>query len=169
MSKPLKFGAVLAGYAAALLLAGTASYVRGFWIPDDPASGGMQAYGDAIFFLGMFGFLALAPTALALYFLRLSATFWRALTVAALALAASGPVAAAMIRHPAESGWAALAGVFGLHRVLGAPLLCLGFLTGALIAPTQGPRLALLGAAVLEVVVSAYAFFCLIVLGHWLL
>jgi hypothetical protein len=68
-----KWGLVLTGYVAALLAAFAICYVRAVVMQADSpqdASGGMQAFGDLVLFLGLFGFFALFPTALALYFLR---------------------------------------------------------------------------------------------------
>jgi hypothetical protein len=162
----LKLGLILGGYAAALLLTCAAFYVCGLLTRNDPsqASAGMQAFADLILFLGMFGVLALAPTALALYFLRPFEKFWTVFSPVSLAFAATGPVAAAMIQR----NWAII-GILGLPRVLGAPLLGLGFLISAVIAPPRCSRWALLAAAAIEGAVSVYAFFCLFVMHHWLL
>ena len=170
MSSLSKLGLVLGGYALALAAAFAVSAVSALLAPNDPAqaSGGMQAFGDLILFVGVFGVLALVPTALALWFLRAFPTFWLALSIAALALAATGPIAAAMIQRMDQ-----LAGVLvaflGLLRVLAAPLLALGFAICALIAPTGRSRGALLAAAVIEGAVGAYLVFCLFVLGRWLI
>jgi len=99
MNRLLKLGLILAGYAAALLLTCAAFYVRGLLTRNDTsqASAGMQAFGELILFVGMFGVLALAPTALALFFLRPFEKFWTVFSLVSLAFAATGPVAAAMI------------------------------------------------------------------------
>jgi len=134
------------------------------------ASGGMQAFGDLLFLAGLFGFLSILPTALALYFLRQSEKFWTVLSIASVALAATGPLAAATIRSLDRSNSSfALLGFFQLLRVLGAFLLGLGFLVAAVFAPFRRARVLLLVSAGFEGVVSAYAFYCLFVLGHWLL
>jgi hypothetical protein len=168
MNRLAKPSVVLVGYAAALLGACAAVYVRELLTEDDPAqaSAGMQAFADVAFFVGVFGALALAPTALALHFLRRFDTFWAALSIASLALAATGPVAAATLRLH-EFPWA-IVGILGLHRILASPLLGLGFLTGAAIAPTRRSRAALFAAVLIEGAVSAYAFLCLFVLRYWL-
>lgn len=67
----MKLGLVLGGYVLAFLIACAAVYVNGLMTPADVqmASSGMAAFGDMVLFIGTFGFLALFPTGLALYFL----------------------------------------------------------------------------------------------------
>jgi hypothetical protein len=165
-SKLLKLGLVLAGYVTAFLLTCAFFYVRSLLTPQDPsqASAGMQAFADLMLFLAMFGFLSLAPTGLALYFLRRAERLWTVLPFACLAFAVTGPVAAAMI--PRNS---TIIGFFSLPRALGAPLFCLAFLISAAIAPRRCPYWPLLVAALIEAAVSAYVCLCLFILGHWLL
>jgi len=172
MSRISKVGVVLGGYAGALLAAFAASYIRGHFTRYDPsqASGGMQAFGDFIFFAGLFAFLSLLPTALAFYFLRPFEKFWTVFSIASLALAATGPLAAATMRSLDRSNsFGALLGFFQLLRILGAFLLGLGFLVTAIIAPVRRARLLLLVSAGIEGVVCVYVFYCLFVLHHWLL
>ena len=66
-----KMGLVIAGYILACLAASGAVYVNGLMTPADVklASAGMSAFGDMILFIGAFGFFALFPTGLAIYFL----------------------------------------------------------------------------------------------------
>ncbi len=66
-----KTGLVIGGYVGACLVASGAVYVNGLFTPDavKQASSGMSAFGDMILLVGMFGFCALFPTGLALYFL----------------------------------------------------------------------------------------------------
>ncbi len=166
-----KVGVVLVGYACALLITWAVFYIYVLMRKDTgAASGGMQAFGDFLLFLGVFCLLALIPTALALYFLRPFEKFWSVFSIASLALAATGPVAAVLMGRLHQSHSAAvLVGFFGLLKVLGAPLLGLGFVICAVIAPTGRSRWRLVAAAVIEFAVCAYAFFCLLVVGHWLL
>jgi hypothetical protein len=65
-----KAGLVIGGYVVACLIASAAVYVNGLLTPDavKQASSGMSAFGDMILLIGMFGFCALFPTGLALYF-----------------------------------------------------------------------------------------------------
>ncbi len=171
MNRLSKTGVVLGGYAGALLVTWAVFYIYVFMRKDiGPASGGMQAFGDSLLFAGMFGLLALIPTALALYYLRPFKKFWTVFSIASLAVAATGPVAAVLMGRLHQSHSAAvLAGFFGLLKVLGAPLFGLAFVVCAVIAPTGRSRLRLVAAAGIEFAVAAYAFFCLLVVGHWLL
>lgn len=170
MNRISKAGVVLGGYVAALVATYAVFQVYVWMRKDiDPGSGGMQAFGDLILFVGLFGVLALIPTALALYFLRPVKKFWSVFSVASVALAAIGPVAAAMMGRRPQSPWAALGlGFFGLLKVMGSPLFGLGFLICAAIAPTGRARWLLVAAAGIEFAVAAYAFFSLFVVGHWL-
>jgi hypothetical protein len=71
MSRLAKLGLVVGGYVAACLVASGAVYINGLFTQNAvaQASSGMYAFGDLILFVGVFGFLALFPTGLALYFL----------------------------------------------------------------------------------------------------
>jgi hypothetical protein len=167
MSRLYKLLVILAGYAAALLVSFAAFYVWRKINPSPDASGGMQAFGDSLGFLGLFGLLALIPTALALFFLRPFEKFWTAFSIACLALAATGPVAALMMSRTPSSSSAALIGLFGLLKVLGAPLFGLAFLLCTAIAPTRRSRWVLLTATMIEFAVGGYAFFFLFMKSHW--
>jgi hypothetical protein len=155
--KPLlKALAVLVGYSLALAVACVAVDVRQLNTqgPDAQASGGMYAFGDALLFGAVFGGAALLPTGLGLYFLRPVRTFWTLLAIAALALAATGPISAAayeLLRHldSAATFLQVCAGVVVL-RMLGAPLLAATFLLSACLAPTRFSRWSLVGATALE-------------------
>lgn len=170
-----KLGVIFAGYATAFLLTCAFFYVRELVMPQDPsqASGGMQAFGDLMLFLGMFGVLSLIPTGLALYFLRSHAGFWTLFSILCLAFACTGPVAAVFVQSSC-----CILELFKIPRILGAPLFCLAFLISAVIAPrrhspavaaSRSSRPLFLAAAAIEAAVSAYAFLCLVVLQHWLL
>jgi hypothetical protein len=158
---------VLAGYALSFLVAYAACDILGR-IRRDPGSGGMQAFGDFLGFVGLFGFLALLPTALALYRWRRSARFWTVFSASCLLLAVAGPIAALTLGRPYQA-LSAFVGLFGLLIVLGAPLLGLGFLVSGIIAPLRRSRRVLFAAAAIEFVVSGYAFVCLFLVKHWLL
>jgi hypothetical protein len=170
VSNLLRLGLVLGGYAVALAAAFAALAASALLAQDDPAqaSGGMQAFGDLLLFVAVFCIVALVPTALALWFLRAVPTFWLVLSIVSLALAATGPIAAAMIQHMDRLA-GALVAFLSLLRVLGAPLLAVGFAICALIAPTGRSRGALLAAAAIEGAVGAYMVLCLFVLGRWLI
>jgi hypothetical protein len=169
MTRLSRVGLVFAGYDMALLVAIAAFYFLSWLRMHQDTSGGMQAFGDSLLIIGLFGILALVPTALAFYFLRSSGMFWTVLSIASLALAATGAVAAVMMGRTLHSSWAVLfQSLSGLLIILGAPLLGFGFLIAALITPIRRSRWILVSAAAIEVTVSAYAFYCLFVLGHWL-
>ena len=166
MSRFSTLGVVVAGYVAALFVAFTASYLWARLNPS-PGSQGMQAFGDAVLFVGLFCVLSLVPTGIALYSLRPLQKLWTGLSISSLVLAATGPFAA-MTRWLHQSGWTTVESL-SLPRVLAAPLLGLGFLICGVFAPNRRSRLILLAAAGIEIVVSGYAFVCLFFVGHWLL
>jgi hypothetical protein len=167
MNGLIKTGIVLAGYATALLAACAAVAVRLNHTqgPDAQASSGMYAFGDSILFMFVFGVVALFPTGLALYFLRLFRPFWTAISIISLALAVTGIAAASVIAFASswplhEPRWV-IAEFLAVLLMFAAPLLAAAFILSAFIAPTQRSRWALLGAAAIEGMVSTYAFF------HW--
>ena len=160
MTPVAKVAVVAAGYVLALLAAGAAVAVNGAYIPEPQASGGMQAFGDLLLFIGVFGVLGLVPTGAALFFLRDSHRFWTLLASAGLALALTGVAAATLYvlgsrpgASPAMVHWAA----FSVLRILVSPLLAGALLLAAVLARYPLPRRALAGATLLEAAVSAYA------------
>ncbi len=163
-------GVILGGYVAAWLAAFAATALL---TPDEAARdpGGMAAAGDLFRFLGLFFLFALVPTALGLWFLRSVPKFWTVFGVASLVLAATGPVAAMVFPRSfgAQAPALVVLGFLALLRILGTPLMGLGFLITAWIAPGQQPRQAQLRAAAIEGTVALYAIFCFAVVGHWLL
>ena len=169
MTNASKTGVVLGGYAAALFVTYAVFHVYVLMRKEiDPSGGGMQAFGDFILLLGLFGVLALIPTALGLYYLRPFARFWPLVSYVSLAIAAMGPVAAMTLGRSQQSPWVQAVGFFALLKVLASPLLGVGFLVAAFIAPRGRSRWLLLAAATVEFVVIAYAGFCLVVVRHWL-
>lgn len=158
MTTTLKLLIVAAGYVAAFAIAtlvvnlhATIADARG----RDP-SGGMAAFGDSLLFLAVFVVAAIPPTGVALYLLRSQATFWRVAAAGAIVIAATGVAALPAMLMPLPAGtdgllaaWLALSPL----RVLLAPMLALGFALSAVFAPSRGPRLALLGACAVEVLV----------------
>jgi hypothetical protein len=163
MNALVKLGVVLAGYAAALLVAFAAVHVRQLQTQGEQAqaSAGMYAFGDFVLFVVVLGVLALFPTALALYFLRPVETFWTVFAIASLVVAFTGPVAALVntllaVLRVHQPIWGLVA-FLGLVRVAGAPFLAVGCLSGAVISPARRARWALLAAAVVETVVFACA------------
>jgi hypothetical protein len=168
LNKLVKIGAVPAGYAAALVAASVAVYVRILNTQDAAAqaSSGMYAFGDCLLFASVSGVLSLVPTALVLYYLRPFQRFWTVISCGALAVAVVGTATAIVMqtRHP---DWLITMILF-LVQILGAPLLGLAFLTFAAIAPSRSARWTLAASAGIEGAVSGYVFLCLFVLGHWL-
>jgi hypothetical protein len=169
----LKVGAVLVGYVASFIAGCVAVYSRQLLTQGYPAdaSGGMQAFGDAVLFLGVVGIAALFPTALALYYLRPYERFWIAFSVSCLVLSITGPFALVVhafagmfdFQHPL---WV-VAGFAELLRTAGAPLLAVAFLVCAVIAPARIPRRVLLTAAAIESAVSAYTFLHVLIMHRF--
>lgn len=134
------------------------------------ASSGMSGFGDAVLFLGVFGLLALVPTGVGLYFLRPYPCFWKLLSAASLALATTGITAVILYsigRREMAARLAMWAG-FSVVRIIVSPLLDLAFLVCAFLSPHRPSRFALLTAALMEAVVSAYggAFWFIHVVLH---
>ncbi|HQA26862.1 MAG TPA: hypothetical protein PK893_11990 [Candidatus Competibacteraceae bacterium] len=166
MNKLTQVGVVGGGYAAALLFAGAAFYLRQLSLDaTDQASSGMSAFGDLLLFIGLFGFLALIPTGLALYFLRPFEPFWTVASLVAVVLATTAiwagltVVWASNLPNPL---WG-VGELIGILRLLVAPGLALVFAMAALFAPIRRPRWLLFGAAVTEGLVSLSA------VAYWLL
>ena len=164
MRAPAKIGLVCAGYVGALVVATAvvAVYIAATSGADRQTSAAMFDFGDSILFLAVFAGAAVAPTGIALYFLRPYPVFWVALAVAALAVA--GTAAAASFFYLAAQGagpgsiahaWSAAA----VLRILIAPVLALAFLVSAVMTPSRWPRFALLAAAVIEAAAFACAAF----------
>ncbi len=152
-----KTGIVLGGYVAAFLLAAAAVELRLLMTADNPgaqASSGMYAFGDSVVFVFVFGIAGLAPTGLALYFLRPVRRFWIAASIGALAFAATGVAASALFwttrsQPPAQSLLSLAAGL-SLERIIVAPLVAAAFLVCAGFAPAASPRRAFALAALCE-------------------
>ena len=122
MNKFSKLALILAGYVAAMIAAFVGVELKEATDPVE-ASGGMQAFGDFLSFCVLFGLFSLALTAIALYHLRRSETFWRVFSSASLVFAATGPILALLTRRLNKSD-SLLVGFFALLRVLATPLLC---------------------------------------------
>ncbi|MBI5568011.1 MAG: hypothetical protein HY870_24145 [Chloroflexi bacterium] len=162
MTRLVKASLVLGGYAAAFFAASAtvAVHIALTSGPVAQASSGMYAFGDFVLFVAVFGLLALVPTALGLYFLRPIGKFWSSLSVLAVVVAVSGVVAAGliMLTFGTITGtiWNFISAIL-LLRVMGAPLLAVGDLVSALIAPAKQPRRRLLIGAAIECAVSVFA------------
>jgi hypothetical protein len=92
----VKFGVVLAGYVAAVLVASAAVAVRvaNTSGPDADASAGMYAFGDGLLFIAVFSAVGLFPTGLALWFLRPYRWCWVVLSIGAVTITATALLAA---------------------------------------------------------------------------
>jgi hypothetical protein len=164
MNKFGKIGIVIAGYILACVAAYAATYIQELATrgTDAQASQGMFAFGQSILFMLVFGGLALIPTVLAFYFLRSSEKFWNWFAVLCLAYSIMGLVvviANALMNANgayASSSFAVVLSLLGVLGVFGAPLLILGFLILAIIAPLRRPRLLLLASAAFEILAELY-------------
>jgi hypothetical protein len=161
MKLSLKVTLIAGGYVAALLVACAALAIRMASTSGSgaQAAGGMFAFGDSVFFVAVFGVLAIVPTAGALYCLRPYPRFWTVLSRLCLAMAVMGPAAVILFsagRHATSSPLVAWVGL-SLLRILVAPLLALTFLVCALFTPHRSPRFVFLAATAMEALVTAYA------------
>jgi hypothetical protein len=171
MSKLFKLGLVLLGYVLAFVAAYIISWLRERALQEmDPAqfSGGMQAFGDMLFFLGLFGALSLIPTAMALWFLRPFLKFWNFLSIAALYMASTAPVAVILFlltHSPMLPDWVKIISFISLMKIMATPFFAFGFLITAFISPPQPRRWALFTAAAIEgaVGISALAVLAVVV------
>lgn len=142
------------GYLAA---AGAASVAMGLRLaatagPDRNASGGMYAFGDALFFLFALAFLSIPATGLALYFLRPVRGFWKAAAVVAalLALTGLGAMGAFFAGRGLTHGILGTLASVSVLRVLIAPPLGILWAVLAVFAPEKEFRRAFAGALLLE-------------------
>jgi hypothetical protein len=161
-SRPFaKVGLVLGGYLVAFVVASVvvSLYVAATNGPDRQVYGAMYGFGDGLLFLAVFGIAAVPASGAALFLLRPHRSFWLALSVAALGIAATG--FAALIAYVAARTadppsvlhtWSAFAAL----RILVAPLFAMGFLLSGLFAPNRSSRIALLVATAVETIVFAY-------------
>jgi hypothetical protein len=168
MKRLVKICVVLAGYVAAYLAAYGAYNLAVLREQSDPlayASTGMYAFGEITTFAAVFGFVALFPTALALYFLRSSKRLWTVMSIASLALTVTVPifiyVSFALASTPLVHHflWSIADSCAFLLILPGAPLLAVAFLVSAYIAPTVVSRRAFLGAAAIEGALCAFMIF----------
>jgi len=156
-----KLGIVLAGYLLAVVasVVAVAIYDRRFTAADNQTMGGMIAGGEMIYGAGVFFFFSLAPTGLALWFLRRSRASWSWFSSGCLAFAALGLVAALTIlfvRGTTTRGpWLMVAELLGLAQMLGSPLWIAGFVLFALLAPYRDLRRRMFAALAIEVVIGA--------------
>jgi hypothetical protein len=154
-----KTGIVLAGYAMAFAAAVIVVHLRirpSAGMAD--AQGGMQAFGDALMFIFVFGAVALLPTGLALHYLRPLQKFWRTLTRGALALAATALVAAIVVvlsKQPQLQAALTLPAVFAVLRLLLSPVAGPALIVCTFFAPDTRSRRFLGIAAAIECAAGA--------------
>ena len=156
----IKIGLVVAGYAGAFLIAAAvvAIYVASTSGPDRHLYGAMYDFGDSLLFLAAFGAAAVLPTGAALFFLRPYRSFWRVISVAALAVAATGLAAlvAYLAGRTADPGSGLQAwSTVSVLRVFAAPLFALIFFLSGLFAPIRTVRITLFAATSIEAAVFA--------------
>lgn len=167
MSLWKKWALVLAGYGLAVIAAIAAAWLynaRVSALPYD-TSGGMYAGGELLTSLAAFLLVAMAPTLLALLFLRRHERFWDGVAILSIAFAGIGLVAvltSLVTRATAHVGLMLL-DLVGLAHLLGAPLWVIAFVLFALIAPTRRARQGLFWALGIELVVGVFAVM------HWFL
>ena len=171
MNKSVKVGIVIAAYILACIAAYAATYIQELATrgTDAQASQGMFAFGQSILFMLVFGGLALIPTVLAFYFLRSSEKFWNGFALLCLTFSIVGIMIVFMnalinagILHISESS-AAVVSLFGVLGAFGGPILIIGFLVLAVIAPSRRPRVFLLTSAGLEILGELYVLFSFVV------
>jgi len=160
LNRWMKLAIVLAGYALALLVSfvAVAIYDRRFSPADNQAMGGMIAGGEMMYGCGVFLLAALAPSGLALWFLRRHRPSWSVFTIACLAFAVAGLIAILAMTvergAPTRAPLLALVSLFSLAQMLGSPLFIAGFGLFALLAPARDLRLRMLVAAGIEFVIA---------------
>jgi hypothetical protein len=162
MNRWTKLGVVLSGYVLAAVASGVAVWVydRQFSPADDQAMGGMIAGGEMLLGGGVFLCISLAPTALALWFLRRHRPTWSALSVAVLAFALLG--LASVVSLVAERGATAheplvmLLGFFSVIQMLGSPLWIAAFALFAWLAPERDLKRRMILASAIEALIGAF-------------
>ncbi len=162
MHRWIKPGIVIAGYllAFAVSVFMVALDDRQFSPADNQAMGGMIAGGEMMYGSALFVLFSLAPTGLALWFLRHSRKFWSAFSSAGLAFAIVGLVA--VLAAPATEDVAArlplllFVELLSLAQMLGSPLWIGSFALFAALAPARDLRRRMLVALAIEVVIAAF-------------
>jgi hypothetical protein len=166
-----KVGLVGTGYigAVAVAWAVVAVHIATTQGPDRRDYAAMFDFGDTLLFLGVFGLAAVLPTGAALFFLRPYRWFWRALSIAALVIAASAAAAFVVMlvwRGAGARSVASAAAAVASLRILIAPLFALAFAVSTVFAPSRNPRLALLAATAIEAMVFCGHFFLGLMIGR---
>lgn len=168
MSRTGKIGLVCAGYALALVAGGVAGHLYNVKVSKLPydTSGGMYAGGELMSELAAFLVVALAPTLVALWFLRGNRRLWQAIALSSLAFAAVGLLAVLMslvVREPFGNPVLMLLSLLGIAQLLGVPFWTAAFVLFAFVAPQGSARRMLVVAVGLELVIGVCAAI------HWFL
>jgi hypothetical protein len=165
-----KVGLVGAGYIGAVAIASAvvAVYIAATQGPDRRDYAAMFDFGDSLLFLGVFGLAAVLPTGAALFFLRPHRWFWRALSIAAMVLAATSAAAFVVMLVGRGAGARSLASAAAVAslRILIAPLFALAFAVSTVFAPSRKPRLALVAATAIEAMVFGGYFLLALTIGR---
>lgn len=161
MTSARKIGIVAGGYAAAAVvaLAAVGVDVATTRSAQAQASSGMLAFGDALLFVAVFGVAALAPTGIALFFLRPYRPVWIALATIGVGVAFTGLAAAALFsadRHAAAPAPIATLADVSVLRILLAPIVALVAFVCAAFSPHRWPRLTLLAVGIAEMGVGTF-------------
>lgn len=155
-----KVALVIAGYLLAVVAGVVATSLDDlrFSAADQQASGGMIAFSELMFGVGVFAAVAAVPTALALWFVRRHRGTWEWFTIASLAFALVGVVGVlVLMTATAETaGSAAIAwmSVLGIAQVFGSPIWIGGFALFAWLAPERHLRRRMLVATAIEVAIG---------------
>jgi hypothetical protein len=156
-----KVALIAGGYVLCFLMAAAFVAIHIASAGESPGqAGGMNAFGDTVLFIGVFGVSAVVPTGLALLFLRPYRPFWNMFAAAGITLAGTGAAAATIF---AVGGNAAVSrfgtwGQVSVLRILVSPLLALTFVACAILSPHQGPRRGFFTAGAVEAAVSIYGW-----------
>jgi hypothetical protein len=162
MTTTARAGAVALGYVIAFVAASALVAARiAATAQAAQSAGGMYAVGDMILFLAVFGVLAAAPTAAALWMLRGNRLVWTTLgavaaagaviSLAAIGLFVAGRSAPAGSTLYVWTAWTPL-------WLLGAPPAALACLGAGIIAPRRIPRAILVVAALVHAAVGTGIF-----------
>ena len=161
--RPLTFrnvALVIGGYAIAVLLASGAVALRAAHTsgPDAQASSGMYAFGDAVIWVCVFGLCALIPTGFLLFLLRPHRRFWVVFSTIAVGIGVTSIIAAIIYVTGRAQVGTTLGNLaqFSVLRILLTPLLAITFLVCAVVSSWRGPRMALLIAALMEMVTAIW-------------
>lgn len=163
-----KVGLVLAGYAAAIGAAIAAGWFYDWRMSLQPydTSGGMYAFGQLLTALSAFFIVSLAPTLLALWFLRRNKAFWGWIAWLSIGFAGMGLFAVLIplvVPWRNDRGPILLLSLVKIAQYVGVPLWTIAMALFALIAPTRESRRLLVSALGIEIVIGM----CSIV--HWFL